>query len=289
VSVNEDGTASVLTGAINLTGSHTSFAQIAAESFGIPVSRVSVYQGDTDTSPRNDGSWNSRITFGVGEAVRRACEDAKRQIADALADDLGAPAERIEIGGGFVRTAKGGKRLTFAQAADRAVGYRGAIVGRAALSDLDPPSIPVSAQIAEVEVDRETGQVRVLRLVCAQDVGLAINPMSVEGQIEGSASHGIGYALSEEYVFGSDACLLNDGFRDFRMPTALDHPEFDIVLIEDRKDSGPFGAKGVGEPGLIPTAAAIANAIYDAVGVRCRQLPITPERLVREMCRVRKS
>lgn len=283
VSVNEDGTVSVLTGAINLTGSHTSFAQIAAESFGIPVSRVSVYQGDTDTSPRNDGSWNSRITFGVGEAVRRACEDAKRQMAEALAEELGAPARRIEIGGGIVRTAKGGKRLTFAQAADRAVGYRGAIVGRAALSELDPPSIPVSAQIAEVEVDRETGQVRVLRLVCAQDVGFAINPMSVEGQIEGSASQGIGYALSEEYVFGRDGCLLNDGFRDFRMPTALDHPEFEVVLIEERKDSGPFGAKGVGEPGLIPTAAAIANAIHDAVGVRCRQLPITPERLVREL------
>jgi len=286
VSVNEDGTVSVLTGAINLTGSHTSFAQIAAESFGIPVSRVSVYQGDTDTAPRNDGSWNSRITFGVGEAVRRACEDAKRQMAEVLAEEFGARPERIEIGGGFARAAKGAKKLTFAEAADRATDYRGAIVGRAALSDLDPPSIPVSAQVAEVEVDRETGQVRVLRLVCAQDVGLAINPMSVEGQIEGSASHGIGYALSEEYVFGSDGCLLNDGFRDFRMPTALDHPEFDVVLIEDRKDSGPYGAKGVGEPGLIPTAAAIANAIYDAVGARCRQLPITPERLLREMGRV---
>jgi len=288
VSVNEDGTVSVLTGAINLTGSHTSFAQIAAESFGIPISRVSVYQGDTDTSPRNDGSWNSRITFGAGEAVRRACEDAKRQMAEALAEELGVPPARIEISGGSVRTAKGGKRLSFAEAAGRAVGYRGAIVGRAALSDLDPPSIPVSAQVAEVEVDRETGQVRVLRLVCAQDVGRAINPMSVEGQIEGSASQGIGYALSEEYLFGSDGCLLNDGFRDFRMPTALDHPEFDVVLIEDGKDSGPFGAKGVGEPGLIPTAAAIANAVYDAVGVRCRQLPITPERLIREMHRAGK-
>jgi xanthine dehydrogenase molybdenum-binding subunit len=209
-------------------------------------------------------------------------------MAEVLAEEFGARPERIEIGGGFARAAKGAKKLTFAEAADRATDYRGAIVGRAALSDLDPPSIPVSAQVAEVEVDRETGQVRVLRLVCAQDVGLAINPMSVEGQIEGSASHGIGYALAEEYVFGSDGCLLNDGFRDFRMPTALDHPEFDVVLIEDRKDSGPYGAKGVGEPGLIPTAAAIANAIYDAVGARCRQLPITPERLLREMGRVSK-
>jgi len=292
VNVNEDGTVSVVTGAINLTGTHTSFAQIAAESFGIPVSRVSVHQGDTDTAPRNDGAWNSRILFGVGEAVRRACEDAKRQMAEALADELGAPPDEIEISGGFARPAGdarpgkgGGKRLTFAEAAGRATDYLGAIVGRAALSELDPPSIAVSAQVAEVEVDRETGQVRVLRLVCAQDVGFAINPMSVEGQIEGSASQGIGYALSEEYVFGPDGSLLNDDLMDFRMPTSLDHPEFDVVLIEDRRDAGPFGAKGVGEPGLIPTAAAIANAIYDAVGVRCRQLPITPERLVREMGR----
>jgi len=286
VSVNEDGTVSVLTGAINLTGTHTSFAQIAAESFGIPIACVSVHQGDTDTAPRNDGAWNSRILFGVGEAVRRACEDAKRQIAESLGEELGAKPGAIVFERGSVRVAKGGKRLTFPEAASRATDYRGAIVGQAALSDLDPPCVPVSAQVAEVEVDRETGQVRLLRLVCAQDVGLAINPMSVEGQIEGSASQAMGYALSEEYLFGPDGCLLNHDLMDFRMPTALDHPQFDVVLIEDRKGSGPFGAKGVGEPGMIPTAAAIANAIYDAVGVRCRQLPITPERLVRGMGRV---
>ncbi len=284
VNVNEDGTVTVLTGAVNLTGTHTSFAQIAAEVFGIPVSHVNVVQGDTDTGPRNDGSWDSRTLFGTGEAVRRACEDAKRQMAQALTGELGVPAEDIEFAGGFARTRNGGaKSLTFAEAASRAAEYSGATIGRAALTELEPTCVSVAAQVAEVEVDRETGQVRVLRLVCAQDVGFAVNPMSVEGQIEGSASQGVGYALSEEYVFGPEGCLMNDILRDFRLPTARDHPQMEVVMIEERKDAGPFGAKGVGEPGLIPTAAAIANAIYDAVGVRCRQLPMTPERILREM------
>ena len=284
VHVNEDGTISVVTGAINLTGTNTSFAQIAAESFGVPVSRVNVHQGDTETSPRNDGSWGSRILFSVGEAVRRASEDAKRQLVEALAEELEASPDDIEVSGGRVRAK--GKSLTLAEAAERASEYRGAIIGRGALSDLDY-GVAVAAQVAEVEVDRETGQVELKRLICAQDVGFAINPMSVEGQIEGAASQGIGYALSEEYVYDGEGRLLNDNFMDFRMPTSLDHPQFDIALLEERKDKGPYGAKGVGEPPLVPTAAAIANAIYDAVGVRLRQLPMTPERIVQGMRRGR--
>ncbi|MFB3882316.1 MAG: xanthine dehydrogenase family protein molybdopterin-binding subunit [Armatimonadota bacterium] len=277
VQVNEDGTVSVVTGAINLSGTDTSFAQIAAESFGIPVERVMVTQGDTDNSPENDGSHHSRVLFGVGEAVRRACEEAKRELAEALGEELGVPPARVRFTGGRVRGG-GGRPLGFAQAAGRAIGYRGAIVGHCSLNEL-PFSISSAAQVAEVEVDRETGQWRVVRLTCAQDVGFAINPMSVEGQIEGGASHGLGYALSEQYLHEGGR-LLNRSFRDFRMPTALDHPDYEIALVEEQVDGGPFGAKGVGEPPTIPTAAAIANAIFDAVGVRVKQLPITPERLL---------
>ncbi len=288
VHVNEDGTVSVLTGAINLSGTDTSFAQIAAESFGVPVERVTVTQGDTDTGPHNDGSHHSRVLFGVGEAVRRACEDAKRQLAEALAGELGAEPDEIQVARGRVRAPAGGRRrspssLSLAEAAGRAVGYRGAIVGRAALTEL-PLGISSCAQVAEVEVDRETGQWELKRLTCAQDVGFAINPMSVEGQIEGGASHGIGYALCEEYIYDRGR-LLNPSFADFRMPTSLDHPEYDVALVEEQLDAGPFGAKGVGEPPTIPTAPAIANAIFDAVGVRVRQIPISPERLYREMKR----
>jgi len=282
VQLNEDATVSVLTGAINLTGTNTSFAQIAAESFGIPVSRVTAYQGDTDTSPRNDGSWGSRILFGVGEAVRRACEDAKRQLAEALSEEWDVPADKIQIAAGRVTGPK--RSIPLAEAADSAVGSRGAVIGRAALSDL-PFAVAVAAQVAEVEVDTETGEWRLTHLSCAQDVGLAINPMSVEGQIEGAASQGLGYALCEEFVYADDGRLLNPDFMDFRMPTSLDHPEFAVDLIEDRLDSGPYGAKGVGEPPLVPTAPAIANAIFDAVGVRLRTIPITPERLHRELKR----
>ncbi|UCC49015.1 MAG: molybdopterin-dependent oxidoreductase, partial [Gemmatimonadota bacterium] len=280
VHLNEDGTVSVLTGAIDVSGTDTSFAQIAAESFGIPVGRVTVTQGDTDTGPHNDGSHHSRVLFGVGEAVRRACEDAKRELAEALADELGVAPDQIVVADGRVQAA-GASALSLAEAVGRAVGYRGAIVGRAALTEL-PLGISSCAQVAEVEVDRETGQWELKRLTCAQDVGFAINPMSVEGQIEGAASHGLGYALSEEYVYDHGR-LLNASFTDFRMPTSLDHPEYEVTLIEEQLDGGPFGAKGVGEPPIIPTAPAIANAIFDAVGVRVRQLPITPERLYRGM------
>jgi CO/xanthine dehydrogenase Mo-binding subunit len=282
VYVNEDGTVSVVTGAINLSGTDTSFAQIAAESFGIPVERVTVTQGDTDTSPYNAGSHHSRVLFGVGAAVLRACEEAKRQMAEALAGDLGVAPDQIVVVNGRVG-APGARSLSFAEAAGRAAGYCGAIVGRAALNEL-PFSISSCAQVAEVEVDRETGRWELKRLTCAQDVGFAINPMSVEGQIEGGASHGIGYALSEEYVYDQGR-LLNSNFMDFRMPTSLDHPEYQIALVEEQLDGGAFGAKGVGEPPTIPTAPAIANAIFDAVGVRIRQLPITPERVHREMRR----
>ena len=283
VLVNEDGTVAVTTGAVNLSGTDTSFAQIAAESFGIPVERVTVQVGDTDTGPQNQGSHHSRVLFGVGEAVRRACEDAKKQMAEALARDLGVKRNQIEMTGGVMKA--GRRRLSFGEAARSAIGYRGAIIGRAALTEL-PYAISSCAQIAEVEVDRETGQWELKRLTCAQDVGFAINPMSVEGQIEGGASHGIGYALCEEYVYDQGK-LLNPNFMDFRMPTALDHPEFEIAMIEEQLDGGPFGAKGVGEPPTIPTAPAIANAIFDAVGVRVRQIPITPERLYWEMKRAR--
>jgi CO/xanthine dehydrogenase Mo-binding subunit len=280
VQLNSDGSVSVVTGAINLSGTDTSFAQIAAESFGIPVERVTVTQGDTDIAPHNDGSHHSRVLHGVGEAVRRACEDAKQLLAAAVAGDLGVAPEAIGIAKGRVQ-ARGGRSLSLAEAAGRAVGYRGAIVGRASLTHLTP-GISSCAQVAEVEVDRETGRWELKRLTCAQDVGFAVNPLSVEGQIEGGASHGIGYALSEEYVY-DEGRLLNPNFMDFRMPTSLDHPEYAIALVEEQLDSGPFGAKGVGEPPTIPTAPAIANAIFDAIGVRVRQLPITPERLYREM------
>lgn len=138
------------------------------------------------------------------------------------------------------------------------------------------------SQLAEVEVDTETGHVRVLRLVCANDVGRAINPMAVEGQIEGGAQMGLGYALTEEVIV-KDGRVLNPDFLDYRLFTAADMPDIETVVIETDDPQGPFGAKGVGEMGGTPTAAAIANAIYDAIGVRMTTLPMTPERVLKAL------
>src|SRR5512141_1140215 len=134
--------------------------------------------------------------------------------------------------------------------------------------------------MAEVEVDTETGQVRVLRLACANDVGRAINPMAVEGQIEGGAQMGLGYALTEELIV-KDGRVMNPDFHDYRLFTVADMPEIETIIVETDEQQGPFGAKGVGEMGGTPTAAAIANAIYDAIGVRMHQVPMTAERVLR--------
>ena len=190
--------------------------------------------------------------------------------------------DQVVIASGQVRV-EGKRGVSLGEVMGRSLWHFGAIVGHASLTQL-PFAISSSAQVAEVEVDVETGQWELLRLTCAQDVGFAINPMSVEGQIQGGASHGIGYALCEEYAY-DEGRLQNPNFMDFRMPTSLDHPHYEIALIEEQLDEGPFGAKGVGEPPTIPTAPAIANAIYDAVGARVCQLPLTPERVYWEMKR----
>ena len=184
----------------------------------------------------------------LAEAHDEACR-LEHAVSPALevrmAEALGEP--KVCPHGHPLDPAAADRTMSLAEAAERAAECRGAIIGRGALSDLDY-GVAVAAEVAEVEVDRETGQVELKRLICAQDVGIAINPMSVEGQIEGAASQGVGYALSEEYVYDGAGQLLNDDFMDFRMPTSLDHPEFDVALIEERKDKGPYGAKGVGEP-----------------------------------------
>jgi CO/xanthine dehydrogenase Mo-binding subunit len=142
------------------------------------------------------------------------------------------------------------------------------------------PTFAFGAQAVEVEVDRQTGQVRILKFIAAHDLGKAINPMAAEGQIEGSVLQGIGYALMEEMVW-DEGVLLNPNFQDYRAPFIWDVPEMKTILIESNDPDGPFGAKGIGEAPLIPTAAAVANAIDDAVGIRVRELPITPGKILR--------
>jgi len=287
VILDSDGTASVISGAVDVSGTDTSFAQITAETLGIRMEDVTVSLGDTDSTPYVDGSWGSRVTYAMGTVVKRAAEQVRKQVLGLAAKQLGEKAEDLEIVEGTIKSRKRpGKKMQLRELAQQALWEGGPLTGQASLSSL--PSQPALAvQVAEVEVDRETGAVAVLKLTNAQDVGYAINPMSVEGQMEGAALTGMGYGLMEEYVYEEGPAagwrLLNPSFLDYRLPTSLDMPEIESVIVEEPTDTGPFGVKGVGEPPVIPTAAAIANAIEDAVGVRIKELPITRERVLRAM------
>ena len=282
ISVNEDGTVSLLTGSVDISGSDTSLAQIAAESLGIEMEQVVVAKRDTDLAPFTGPSGGSRIVYSQGKAVQLAAEDARSKLMALAADRLGVPAEALECKGGSVYVQDNPPQsVGLGQLAQLSLNARGGpIVGTASLSSMSYAPV-FNAQGAEVLVDRETGQVKVTRFVQAQDVGLAVNPMGVEGQLEGGAVQGIGRALSEELLIDADTGeVRNQSLATYLMPLALDMPEIENILVEVPSEDGPFGLRAVAEPPGFGPPAAIANAIYDAVGVRIRTLPLTAERVL---------
>ena len=285
ISVNEDGTVGLLTGSVDISGSDTSLAQIAAEVLGLEMDQVIVARRDTDLAPFTGPSGGSRIVYSQGRAVQMAAEDARDKLLALAADRLGVQADALECEGGAVYVLDNPPQtIGLGQLARMSLSSRGGpIVGTASLSSM--PFNPVfNAQAAEVEVDRETGQVRVTRFVQAQDVGLAVNPMGVEGQLEGGAVQGIGRALSEEIQIDPDTGQVrNPSLATYLMPLAIDMPEIENVLVEVPSEDGPFGLRAVAEPPGFGPPAAIANAIYDAVGVRIRTLPLSPERVLAAM------
>jgi CO/xanthine dehydrogenase Mo-binding subunit len=295
VKVDDFGHVTLITGSTEIgQGSETILAQIVAETLGARIDDVSVFNSDTDVKPWDVGVHASRTTFIAGNAAYLAALDARNQIFETAAQMLQAPAADLIAADGMIRVLSEPER---AVALDRAVRQRHFQQGGQVVIGegwYDPPTELVDkvtykgnisaaygfgAQMAEVEVDTETGVVRVLRLVCANDVGRAINPMAVEGQIEGGAQMGLGYALTEELLV-REGRVLNPDFLDYRLFTAADMPAIETIIIETDDPGGPFGAKGVGEMGGTPTAAAIANAVYDAIGVRLTELPMTPERVL---------
>lgn len=282
ISVNEDGTVGLLTGSVDISGSDTSLAQIAAEVLGLEMEQVIVAKRDTDLAPFTGPSGGSRIVYSQGKAVQMAAEDARDKLFALAADRLGVQADALECEGGAVYVMDNPPQsIGLGQLARMSLSSRGGpIVGTASLSSM--PYNPVfNAQGAEVLVDRETGQVRVTRFVQAQDVGLAVNPMGVEGQLEGGAVQGIGRALSEEIQIDPDTGRVrNPSLATYLMPLAIDMPEIENVLVEVPSEDGPFGLRAVAEPPGFGPPAAIANAIYDAVGVRIRTLPLSPERVL---------
>ena len=282
ISVNDDGTVSLLTGSTDISGSDTSLAAIAAEALGIGMEQVIVAKRDTDMAPYTGQSGGSRIVYSQGTAVQRAAADTVRKLTALAADRLGVPEDALGCEDGRIYVLDNEPQgLTFAQLAAASITSRGGpIIGTAALSSM--PYTPVfAAQAAEVKVDRDTGQVKVLRYVQAQDVGTAINPMAVEGQLDGGVVQGIGRALTEDQQFDPETgAVRNPSFASYLMPLAIDLPEIEDVLIKVPAPDGPFGARAVAEPPGFGPPAAIANAVYDAVGVRVKELPLSGERVL---------
>jgi xanthine dehydrogenase molybdenum-binding subunit len=280
ISITEEGTVSLLTGSVDITGTDTVLAQIAAMVLGVDMPQVIIARRDTDVAPFTSPSGGSRIVYSQGKAVQLAAEDARRKLLALAAERLQVAPETLTCAEGRVYVTDNPERgsslgelarLSFTSKA-------GPILGTASLSAM--PFAPVfNAQAAEIVVDRETGTVRIVRFVQAQDVGVAINPMAVEGQIEGGAVQGIGRALNEAVVI-QDGQILNPSLTTYLMPLAPDIPAIENVLVEVPTEEGPFGARAVAEPPGFGPPAAIANAIEDAVGVRIKELPLSADKVL---------
>ncbi len=294
VKVNEDGTATLLTGTVETgQGSLTILAQIAAQELGIATDDVHVVSADTDTTPMDTGAIASRTTYVTGNAVRLAAQKAKEMLIEVAAPLLGVKPNQLEVKDHKIQV-KGfpQRNMHIGDAANHARNVSGQPpIGSGTFNPatvaLDPETgqgIPFATyvyatQIAEVDVDDETGDVEVLRIVASHDCGTPINPMLVEGQVEGGISMGVGFALEEEMLFDAKGRLINPNLTNYIMPTSLDMPKIEVDIVDNYDPTGPFGAKGVGEPTCVSTAAAIMNAIHDAVGVRITSLPATAEKV----------
>jgi CO/xanthine dehydrogenase Mo-binding subunit len=268
---------------VDITGTDTVFAQIAAETLGVKVEDVVIAKRDTDLAPFTGPSGGSRIIYSQGKAVQMAASDARDKL-------LALAAPHLDVQPGMLTCAAGRVYVTETPERGFALGQlarlsltaaSGPIMGTASLSAM--PFAPIfSTQAAEVRVDRETGKVRVVRFVQAQDVGVAINPMAVEGQIDGGAVQGIGRAITEEVVL-KDGKILNPSLTTYLMPMAADVPSVENILVQVPTDDGPFGARAVAEPPGFGPPAAIANAIEDAVGVRIKELPLSAEKILQAL------
>jgi CO/xanthine dehydrogenase Mo-binding subunit len=292
IEMAEDGTVTVYSGACDMgQGVTTIVAQVAAEGIGINPETIRVVAADTGSTPDAGPTSGSRATFVQGVAVQKAADDMRGQILQMAAEMLHLKKEELEARKG--RIYKIGAEKSLISVADVASEIHR--LGRRCTSwgwhdnttnDVDPETSQGDAyatygwatQLAEIEVDTETGHVEVLKIVSATDAGKAINPMSVEGQIQGGAAMGIGYALYEEHIL-ENGIPRTGSLAFYLVPTSMDVPEIECEIVEVADPKGPFGAKGVAEPATIPTTPAILNAIYDAVGVRITETPATPERV----------
>jgi CO/xanthine dehydrogenase Mo-binding subunit len=280
--VDTDGTMTVVTSAVDMTGVNTGFATIAAAAFGLPPEKVRVVAADTSSGPYAGASGGSKVTYTVGKAVQRAAEAAREKLLQAASEELEIGPNDLEVVDGVVRAVGAPDRsISVEDIAKKTLRFGGRYEpveghGGSAQTSLAPS---VSAHIAHVRVDRGTGEVELLGYAIVQDVGKALNPALVEGQMRGGAAQAIGWALYEELVHDEEGQLLSGSFLDYAIPTADRVPPIDTVIVEVPAPDGPFGAKGIGEAPVVPGPAAIANAVHAATGVRMRELPMTPPRV----------
>ncbi len=299
VKVEEDGSVYLFTGAADTgQGSNTALSQIAAQELGVSYSRIQCTAGDTKITPFDTGSFASRVTFISGNATLRAARDAKGMILDVVAQEKNLNLENLDIiAEEIINKTDHSVIMTFDKAIELcySFNYGRQIIGRGSYNPKTSPidfrtgegnvsgSYGFEAQIAQVEVNTETGEVKVLKVWDAHDIGKAINPQSVEGQIEGSLAMGIGYTFLENLQFDGKGRTANGNFANYRLPRSVGTAPVETILIETNDPEGPFGAKGMGEASLLPTSAAIANAIYDAVGIRLKELPFTPDKIIKAL------
>jgi len=283
VAINNDGTVNLIEGSTDIGGSRASLSMQLAETLGIPYESIRAAVADTDSIGHNDVTGGSRTTFATGLAVYEAGMDIRRQMIARAAKLWGVADEDVVYEAGALHCLKDStKDLTFSEMAAQSARTGGPIAGKASLLARGAGAA-FATHIVDVEVDPGTGKTTILRYTAVQDVGTAIHPSYVEGQIHGAVAQGIGWALNEEYVYDESGRMLNASFLDYRMPTALDVPNIETVLVEVPNPGHPYGVRGVGEVPIVPPLAAIANAIADATGHRFTDLPISPRRVVEEL------
>ncbi len=280
VSINEDGTAVVMSGCPDIGGTRTSLAQMAAEELGIDVYRIEPVVADTHSIGYNDMTGGSRVTFAVGIAVVEAARQLIEDMCGRAARMWDVPREEVEWVDGRAQSVTGASPPVTLEELAAGSGRTGGPLS--ATKTVNPRGVgpAFSTQICDVEVDPDTGRVTILRYTATQDAGRAIHPDYVEGQMQGGAVQGIGWALNEEYIFDRDGVMENPGFLDYRMPVASDLPMIDTVIVEVPNPDHPYGVRGVGEVGIVPPMAAVANAVYAATGKRIRDLPMSPVRVL---------
>lgn len=284
LNINEDGSALIITGHPDIGGSRASMVNIVAEKLGIDYRNVSAQIGDTNNVGISAVTGGSRVTFAAGIVVDEATDQVIETLKGRAASIWGIEADAVEWSEGAAHPAGSNAGefdpLTLSQLAAKALATGGPIMASVSKNTAGHMGV-VGAHMVDVEVDRETGHVKILRYTASQDVGRAIHPAYVEGQIQGGVAQGVGWALNEEYIYDKNGRMDNSGFLDYRIPVASDLPKIDTVMVEIPNPAHPYGVKGVGEIPLVPPLAAIANAIADAIGKRLYELPMSPPKVLK--------